>query len=470
MSLNWKEIDEVLRELPLEGSHIRKISQPDFQSLVVELYRPDRRFTLFIGLGQAETRIHSLSHPVEKPKVLQRFPQFLRSRILGGKISHAYQLGEDRIVKAEVCRADVVTNLWIRLWSGAANIIATDSEDVILDAFYRRPKRGETSGNIFNPEKQPLKSKITGGKQFEIRELPGDGTFCEKIETYYRNAEEDRKLNKMRAGELKAIEKEEARLAVNLEKLSRERDTVSSSEQLKNIGDIISGNLHKMKRGDNWLHAQNFYRDNEEIEIELDPKLSPEQNAEAYYERYKKVKKRARRILWEIEDIRKALRELDLKKSRIENARTLDDFSGTTARGVKPDVSKAEIPPGLKYKLGDFTVLVGRTAKENDQLLRRWVRGNDYWLHTRDFPGAYVFIKQIPGKSVPLEVLLDAGSLAVLFSKAKVSGEADLYYTQVKHLRRAKGGKTGLVLPTHEKNLFIKLDEERLESLRSKQY
>ena len=87
------------------------------------------------------------------------------------------------------------------------------------------------------------------------------------------------------------------------------------------------------------------------------------------------------------------------------------------------------------------------------------------WLHVRDYSGGYVFIKNRPGKTVPLEILLYAGNLAVFYSKARKNGSADLYYTQVKHLRRAKDGPKGLVLPTNEKNLFIKLDEEKLRRL-----
>ena len=69
------------------------------------------------------------------------------------------------------------------------------------------------------------------------------------------------------------------------------------------------------------------------------------------------------------------------------------------------------------------------------------------------------------GKSVPLEVLLDAAMLAIHYSKARKAGKADLYYTQVKYLRRAKGGPKGLVIPTQEKNLSVVLDEERLRWL-----
>ncbi|MFW5843233.1 MAG: NFACT RNA binding domain-containing protein, partial [Spirochaetota bacterium] len=123
------------------------------------------------------------------------------------------------------------------------------------------------------------------------------------------------------------------------------------------------------------------------------------------------------------------------------------------------------LAPGIRLESGGFTVLVGRSSQESDQLLRRHVRGNDYWLHVRDHAGGHVFIKGKKNKSVPLDVLLDAGNLALYFSKARSGGNSDVYYTQVKYLRRGKHGKTGTVLPTQEKNLRIEMDPERLDRL-----
>jgi predicted ribosome quality control (RQC) complex YloA/Tae2 family protein len=108
---------------------------------------------------------------------------------------------------------------------------------------------------------------------------------------------------------------------------------------------------------------------------------------------------------------------------------------------------------------------VGRTANENDELLRHFVKGQDMWFHTRDYAGGYVFIKAKKEKTVPLEILLYAGNLAVYHSKARKNGQADLYYTQVKYLRRAKNGPKGLVLPTNEKNLSVKIDDEKMRRL-----
>jgi predicted ribosome quality control (RQC) complex YloA/Tae2 family protein len=122
---------------------------------------------------------------------------------------------------------------------------------------------------------------------------------------------------------------------------------------------------------------------------------------------------------------------------------------------------------GLSFFDSGYDILVGRSAIENDLLLRSFVRGNDFWFHCRDYPGAYVFVKAIRDKSLPLDIMLDSANLALFYSKAKQSGKGDIYYTRVKYLRRVKGGKKGLVIPTHEKNLSIMLDEKRIERLKN---
>jgi predicted ribosome quality control (RQC) complex YloA/Tae2 family protein len=126
---------------------------------------------------------------------------------------------------------------------------------------------------------------------------------------------------------------------------------------------------------------------------------------------------------------------------------------------------KEKTRPGLAFKRGDWLIIVGRDSSENDELLRRHVKGNDMWLHARDYHGSFVFIKQRSGKTVPLDILLDAGNLAIFYSKGRNNAAGDLFYTQVKYLRRAKDGPKGLVIPTQEKNLHVKLDEDRLRAL-----
>lgn len=471
-SLNWKEIDLIVEELKPVDSHIQKIQQPDYHSIIFEHYRPGQRFSLYISLEQGKTRLHRLTRKIKTGIKTQRFVQFLRSRILGGRIIECGQIAGERIVKLTVQRAGEVTILWIRLWGGAPNIIATDVEGTILDAFYRRPKRGETSGGFFHPENDPslLPPKRESKRQFEIRTIEGEGSFNEKIENLFFSTENEEQFRRLREEILDLIDDKVAKLENIGRDLNQRRDNYEQHEKFKQYGDLITSMMHTIHKGDRSLEAVDYSRDNTTILIDLDPTLSPAENAAAYYKKYKRAKSGLRTITHEISTIEKQIEAGRIEKEKVKETDDRDylfqikkryskELSSAQRSGIKREI------PGVSFRSGGFTILVGRNARENDELLRNHVRGNDYWLHTRDYPGGYVFIKAQSGKSVPPHILLDAATLAIHYSKKKGEDATDLYYTQVKYLRRAKDGKRGLVIPTQEKNVTATLDRERLQRL-----
>jgi predicted ribosome quality control (RQC) complex YloA/Tae2 family protein len=193
--------------------------------------------------------------------------------------------------------------------------------------------------------------------------------------------------------------------------------------------------------------------------------------AQKYYEQYRKEKSGLVGIQREIAAGERELQEVTEKYSRLmkeDNPLILAKLlkKGGASRVSPASSSKKEKSrPGLSFRRGEWLIIVGRDARENDELLRRHVKGNDLWLHARDYHGSYVFIRHRAGKTVPLDILLDAGNLAIFYSKGRNNGEGDLFYTSVKYLRRAKDGPKGLVIPTQEKNLHIIIDETRLSSL-----
>ena len=471
MSLNWKEIDLVLTELDLPGRSVQKVRQPDFKSLIIELFKPGDPLSLYICLGSGETRLHRLSRKLPAADTLQRFAQMLRSRIGGGRISEARQIGEDRIVLLKVVRAGEETELWIRLWGGAANIIVTDPDGVIIDAFYRRPGKGEVSGGVYRPLEEIEKSKRSGStKVFSVREIGGDGDFNGRIERHYFDHFGEESRERLREKAAESLERDLTALESLLEKLIARRAEFDLADSYRKSGDILLSSLHLIKPGDTWLDTVDFYDDDRPIRIELDPRAAPEQNAEMYFLRYRKAKAGRDHIEEEIADTRRRIGEAESRIAALLRSPAGSDTGELTGivrhppRRQSSEGGKGD-PPGLRYVSGEYPIYVGRTSIENDELLRSWVKGNDYWLHTRDYPGGYVFIRTQPKKSVPLDVLLDAGNLALFYSKGRASGRGELYYTQVKYLRRAKDGKRGTVLPTREKNLSIRLDEARLKRM-----
>ena len=463
--MNWVEINLVLSELDLDGAQIQKIIQPAYDVLVLHTYKQGRARAILIALTPGACRIHETFRAIPKSEKPLRFAEFLKARVKDSWIQEAVQLGNDRIVRLTLKRGEESLRLYLRLWSNAANVLATDMDCAILDVMRRSPKRGEIGGNLFVPETANPPNPNTPIKAYTIRDLPGEGSFNERADAWYGEHAGALSLDTLREQIRKTFDDRMDRLSSSLESLSRKRAEFAAAETYKQYGDLIMAAIGTIPQGSTWLETVNFYTDTQ-VRIKLDPKKSLPANAENWYDQYHKAK----HGLIEVEaELATGMNELGLLK--IERARWLVEENPLVLHKalrklrsvpISPD---KKLRPGLSFRKEGWLLIVGRGADENDDLLRHYVKGADLWLHARDFPGAYVFIKARAGKSVPLDILLDAGNLALFYSKGRNSGEGDLYYTQVKFLRRAKDGPKGLVLPTQEKNLHIRMEEARLRKL-----
>lgn len=470
MSLNWREIELVLEELPLQGSSLQQTLQHDFHSMSWNFYHPQvGRWTLYTEVGTPYSRMHLLSESITttqqgKTAKLQRFIQFCRANLEGSKVVGVSQQSYDRLVQITLENHGRTMYLYLRFYSGpGANIIVTDEQGEILDLLYRRPNRKESSGEFFSlPE-----PRQTEDKPYPVRPRK-EGSFNRQIEEEYGQRTNEETLAELRR---KVMLKRDRQLRILETTLTSHQTTLLATqdyERFHALGDLLSANQYRMGNNLSEIEVEDW-ETGKNITIALDVKLKANENIQLYYEKYQKAKGSYENALSEVKRSQEAF---DAEKRRFDQLLGEERDERQSIRLFKRElednkaVETAKVhSPGLTIQSGHFTLLVGRNAKENDELLRHWVRGNDYWMHTRDVPGGYVFIKFMKGKTVPLEVLLDAANLAVVFSKAKKERKADLYYTQVKYLRRAKGGKTGLVLPTQEKNLSVVLDDARLSRL-----
>ncbi|MCL2066129.1 MAG: NFACT family protein [Treponema sp.] len=458
MSLNWKEINLVLEELGLEGSQIQNAVQSAYDVVILRLHKKGVTRQLLVSLTGGACRLHETFKAFPKSGKPLRFAEFLNSKIVNGWIEEARQLGDDRIVRLLVRRGGRQFRLYLRLWSNAANFIVTDENAYILDAMRRLPKKSEITGGVYAPESR--ENENTTARNYEVRDIPGEGSFNKKIDDFYSSQGGALSLEALREQARRNYEGSLARISAALERLKDKEAEFSDADKLKEYGDVILSNLSLIKKGDLWLETQ------EKMRIKLDPLKSPSAQAGLYYEQYRKAKSGLADIRSEITSGEKEMADLESRYQKLlaeTNPLILAKLLKSTR--LIPTAVKEKKRPGISFRRGDWLIIVGRDAQENDELLRRHVKGNDLWLHARDFHGSYVFIKQRSGKTFPLEIMLDAGNLAIFYSKGRNSGEGDLFYTHVKYLRRAKDGPKGLVIPTQEKNLHIKLDQGRLRSL-----
>lgn len=470
MALNCAEIDLILEELSLEGCFVQKIRQPDFESLILDLYRPSKnRFRIGIYLTNGKTRIQpETAQPSASKNGSQRFVQLLRSRIDGARIEQCQQINSDRIVLLKLKRGSTATDLYIRLWTGAANILAVDENGVILDAFFRRPAKQEVSGEPFC-----LPGKNQNTKTFTPRILEGDGSYGEKIAALYaENGTAASVANESSPKEnlCAPLEAQKAHTQRLLQKLQAEVNSEPLTDADKQTADLLLSQP-PLPAGVETITVTDFYNGDRPLTVVLDPKLSLHENAQLFYQRHKKKKAAAAARLSRIEELKSEIEQLNEEITRLQLLSDKEALQRLSQKEKQQKKTEKSLPAGfLRFESGEFLILVGRNDKENDVLLRSYVKGNDLWFHTRDLPGGYVFIKAGKKSAIPDETIQDAAQLALWFSKAKQHGSADLYCTHVKHLRRAKNGPLGTVLPFHEKNLFVKEDKARLKRLLCKSF
>ena len=496
MSLNCNEINLILNELDLKGAFIQDIIQPNYDSLALYTYKEGSAKTVFICCAQNECRIHETRRKITKNEKPLRFMEFLRSRIKGCRINSCAQIGLERVVLMELSRSEEeIYHFYIKLWNNAANVILCDEHDLILEPMFRRPDRYEMKDEVYIApavieekleqaetrfpvrEWKALDENVGGvaGPQgcrdcpagrVERNEVRSQGRTLPSFNAYIDWWYSEHADNLSREALLEKAEKwyniNRSKRENALNALIKKQESFKNAGALKHQGDLVLTYGHLIDGLSNFLECLD-YETGETVRLLINPKKSAQENAAEYYKNYKKAVSGADELAHDIELARTEIEKLDAEYERIRAEQNPIKIEQMLRHDSTPKQKIKKSHSGLEYEIAGWLIYVGRDANENDELLRHHVRGEDLWLHVRDFPGGYVFIKARKGKTVPLDVLLDAGNLAVYYSKARNNGGAtDLYYTHVKYLRRAKNGPKGLVIPTQEKNLCITPDRERL--------
>jgi predicted ribosome quality control (RQC) complex YloA/Tae2 family protein len=319
--------------------------------------------------------------------------------------------------------------------------------------------------------------------QFEDRNDINFPTISNALEFYFQRIIERNSLIAERASIIQAVKKKHEVLQEKHDSLQQQLEIAEHAEELKLKGDLLIANLQTLKRGQKEAKLQNFYDpDGNEILIQLNEKISPSDNAQRYYEDYKKAK-RSKEVLEKL--IRKNRAEMGFMEQAIQeteqaaDSNIIDNIRVRLAkRGIVKEKTentrkpKEEIPQFRRFVSSDgLQIYLGKNSKENDLLLKQESSKSDMWLHAKQIEGSHVIVKNPDRRpDIPKRTLLEAAIVAANFSKAKHSTIVPVDYTWVKYVNKPKGGEPGFVMYTHEKTLFVSpSDFEKLFSASSNQ-
>ena len=302
-------------------------------------------------------------------------------------------------------------------------------------------------------------------------------TFSALLDAFY--TERDRQEAAQRRGRelTRTVTSAHDRVVRKLGMLEKEYAASQDRDTLRLYGDLITANLYRMERGAARLTAQNYYDENgAELDIPLDPLLTPQQNAAKYYKRYTKAKTAEKHLR---EQIDKAIGERDYLESvqgEIALAQTEAEFAelrrelqetGYLRRSGKEKKGREKpIAPREFRSSSGLRILVGRSNVQNDALTRKADK-RDLWLHTQKIHGSHVILCTEDG-AYDDESLLEAARLAAYYSQAQGGSNIPVDYTSVKFVKKPANAKPGKVVYETYRTVYVTPDEETVRRLEAK--
>jgi predicted ribosome quality control (RQC) complex YloA/Tae2 family protein len=240
-------------------------------------------------------------------------------------------------------------------------------------------------------------------------------------------------------------------------KAENKRDEWRSKLDYRQKADIIMANLHHIPPHSQEVDLFDFFH-NEIVVIRLNPKLSPQKNAEQLYRKAKNQRKELEALENNLANKKRSAALLQKIIREVRNSNNLRSLKLINEK-YRIDVAVEKKPETERFKTYEhmgFRILVGRNAKNNEELTFKYGYKDDLWFHAKDVSGSHVLIKYQAGKPFPKPVIEKAGQLAAYYSKNRNTSVCPVIYTEKKYVRKLKGAPPGMVRVEKENILFAR--------------
>lgn len=513
----------------LTGGKIDKIYQPGREEVVLAVRGAGENVKLLLSAAPNHPRAQLTRTARENPDKPPMFCMLLRKHIGGSRILSVEQAPHERILFFTLEATDelgdrVERKLVLELIGKSANLALLDGEGRIMDCI-RRVEGDLTTGKravmpgLFYRLPQPLEGvaplvarelelqaghPLTKGEQIElgdellkrvkdgnftptmllregkpvdfsfqpIRQYGGETrlqeypTFGELFDDFYAARESAQRIRQKGADLIQTVTSARDRVARRLGIQGKELEATQGRERLRELGDILTSNLHQLVKGMGGVRLADFYHPElVEVDIPLDPLKTPQQNAAKYYKDYNRAKT-ARDMLTlrlaaggeELDYLNSVLEMLALaegEKDLQEIRQELTDTgylrratkSGQREKRVAGKPLEFQSPSGLR-------ILVGRNNTQNDLLTCKLADKRDLWFHTQKIHGSHVILC-CAAREADAESVEVAAGLAAHYSQARDSGKVAVDYTPVKFVKKPAGARPGMVVYTTYQTVLV---------------
>ncbi len=460
-------VDELAKQLA--GAKISKIYQPAPDVLIFKLWNGRETLRLLISTETSRSRLHLTEQNWLNPHQPPRFCQLLRARI--SRIVSLCVVNDDRIVQINCTGGQGDCRLMVELTGKSSNLLLLNDLGMIIDVLKRVSAEGKER-SILPGEKYLLPEKLAS-KQKTDEELPDrceeNCSWNQTVEKLYSSIEHTENKHDFYHQIQKTINRQTKKLRKRLVGIEKDVQKQKNFDTDRQKGELLLANMHSLKRGMDQITLLNYYLQPPEIvAITLDPLLSPQQNTEKFFNRYKKAKRgqeHSQRRLQETQSELEWLAQLDYQlKDSVKNSDTEEIAQELREVGLLKDKNrlhtKRTLQPSKPHEAvspSGFRVLWGRNNRQNDEISTKVLKNGDYWFHVQNAPGAHVVLKASSAKEKVIdEDLRYAASIAAGYSKSQNDNKVDVMLAEAKFVHKPKGCKPGLVNVLQYKTLTVK--------------
>ncbi len=282
------------------------------------------------------------------------------------------------------------------------------------------------------------------------------GGFSALLDQYYTVRDKKDAMRQKSGAVRKTVQNLCTRLTRKLAIQEKELEATLDRERLRQLGDILTANIHRIQKGQTRIFCEDFYdEDMKEVEIPLSPILSPQQNAAKFYKDYTRMKNAEKELTKqialgeeELSYLKSVLEELDRVQTDAELEEVKQELQAVgylKGDGGKRKMKQAKTAPMRFVSTDGFPIYVGRNNRQNEELTFRSARKDDIWLHAQKVHGSHVIIA-CAGQPVPDDTVTQAAQLAAHYAETKGGQNIPVDVTPVKQVKKIPNGKPGMVI------------------------
>ena len=461
-SLTLKAWIEENREF-LTGARIQKIQQPTRKDFVFTIRQKGDSRKLYININPQFHHVCFMSKENEEKRLIeipQKPPMFcmlLRKYLENAVIAQVNQPTYERILEFYIETFNELSEkiylcLAIELMGKHSNVILYNHDtNIILGCAHNvgaeKSREREMAGGL--PYTYP-----PGKPQDWYGGAFAEENSNENIDNYYAKCIFDDKFKNLKNGCRQIVFAKLKKDKNSLEKMEYKIQHSQDFDKYRHLGNLIMANMYNLKDYSRFVHVFDYLK-NQEINIELNEQLTLKENANTFFKLYNKGKTTIAKLTEFIDKTRANISYLEQILYSLEIAKSIDDLfeikSEISQEKNKKTIEKSSYEP-MELEIDGFKVFVGKNNRQNDYIVSKLAKDEDYWFHTKDCAGSHVLLKC----SSPIDkLLLECAKIAKKYSSASTSSKVGVIYTKCKYLKKPPGANLGYVTYRHEKEIII---------------